>query len=185
MASLTAFPPETHLSKRCHRPLKNNSWFCAFPFLALSDLGSAVAERLASAVKNKVQGNWKLGNFPWMTKCLLYFVTWHWCYQETSYSMKTLTMEKKRKKGCDGNITTADRLSCLGSLWEFAARCPDSSLRLPSSVRHCPPSVPWANIPWERQCLNLKFTPDFVCPYYRQSSAFPYWVLGEPGTSLT
>lgn len=161
---------------------QNTNWFCAFPFFALSDPGSAMAKRLAPAEKNKVQGNWILGNFPWMAKCLLYFVAWHCCYQETNDDMKTLKMEKEKKKKRDVTGMSPRLTGSQGSFIGVSRPVPWLVLAClffsPPGTVHCQsPELVSQGFIWNSHqvLVGHLFAPVFV----QQSSAFPHWVLGE------
>lgn len=95
---------------------------------------------------------WKLGNFPWMTRHLLFSGMWHNCHHETSSNVKILKLGKKKER----NSTRAD----LGL--EGLLACSNTPVMQPSCTYFlCATSVPHTIILGEK-VLHLKFTPGIL-----------------------
>lgn len=148
--------------------LKTTRLILCFSFLSLLWSWHWRAVKWLRGIRGEEQssrGIVKLDNFPWVTECLLYSITWHCFYQETSYGMKALKVEKKKKKrgGLMGIVTGVDRLSCRGSLVELSVKHPSPTplaLSFLGTVP-CPPNQD----PWEGECIILNSSQSFVVSF--------------------
>lgn len=134
--------------------------------------------------KTKFKGteNWVI--FPeWPSACFILshdiavIKLWH---EDSENGKET---EKRDGTGISPRLTGFHIGEAYGSL-QSSAPVPARLYLPPSRPVLCQSPEP---IPLGDTGPLLKFTPSFclslVCPYYRQSSAFPCWVLGERGTA--